>query len=66
VPRQSPAFTQADVARAIKGARAAGMNVVRVEVMQDGRIVLAAPTPTPTPEPANALDQWMQEHDHAG
>lgn len=62
--RAQTRFTQADVARAIKGAKAAGMDVSRVEVMPDGRIVLAAPTPVS--EPVNALDRWIQEQVNAG
>jgi hypothetical protein len=48
---------QADVARAIKGAMAAGMKVGRVEI-EPGKIVLVsegAPT-----EPANELDRFLQ------
>lgn len=34
------AFKQADVSRALKGAIVAGMKVERVEIDQDGKIVL--------------------------
>ncbi|MDH3667653.1 MAG: hypothetical protein OEN23_12055 [Paracoccaceae bacterium] len=33
-------FTQSDVKRAAKGALAAGLTVVRVEVDQDGRVIV--------------------------
>lgn len=34
-------FTQSDITRAIKGAKAAGMAVNRCEILPDGRIVVA-------------------------
>lgn len=61
--RSRPLPTQADISRTIKAAKAAGMEIGRVEVMPDGRIILAAPNATP--EPANALDQWLQGQSHA-
>jgi hypothetical protein len=33
-------FKQADLTRAIKGARAAGINVARIEIGKDGKIVI--------------------------
>lgn len=34
------AFRQSDVTRAVKGAQAAGMDIARVEIASDGRIVV--------------------------
>lgn len=64
MPRASTRFTQADVSRAIKGATAAGMEVDRVELMPDGRIVLAAPASAS--EPVNAYDEWKRAQANAG
>lgn len=36
----SPRFTEADVRRAAKGAIAAGLTVVRVEIDREGRVVV--------------------------
>jgi hypothetical protein len=38
-------FTQADVARALKGAKAAGVDVGRVEIDKDGKIVVVVGKP---------------------
>jgi hypothetical protein len=40
--RQPCPFKQADVARAVKGARAAGIDVKKVVVRPDGRITITA------------------------
>ncbi|WP_066918102.1 hypothetical protein [Methylobacterium sp. CCH5-D2] len=51
------AFRQADVARALKGALAAGMKPTQVEVSAEGRIVLSFEE-KPAAEPAGAFDAW--------
>jgi hypothetical protein len=44
-------FKQGDLTRALKGAVAAGIDVRRVEIGRDGKIVVIAGQPeTPTPE----------------
>lgn len=40
IPAKRSNFTQADVARAVKGATAGGMKVGRAEIETDGRIVV--------------------------
>lgn len=40
--RRSAKLTQADIARAIKGAAKAGLLIGRVEIDEDGKIVLIA------------------------
>ena len=40
MPRASPLFKQSVLIRALKGARAAGHTVDRIEIGSDGRIVL--------------------------
>ena len=60
--RRGPcAFRQCDVERAIKAARAAGLEVARVEIDKDGKIVIIAGKPTDALE-RNELDKWLAEH----
>jgi hypothetical protein len=40
--RASSTFRQADVTRAIRGARAAGVDKVRIEITRDGKLVIIA------------------------
>lgn len=42
-------FRQADVTRAVKGARAAGFDVKRIEIDRQGRILIASEEPRPEP-----------------
>ncbi|GGD42461.1 hypothetical protein [Aureimonas glaciei] len=53
-------FRQADVTRALKGAKAAGMPVVRVEIDRDGKIVLLTAAVQDT---LNPFDKWKAERD---
>lgn len=59
--RQPPKFTQADVARAIKGASKGGMNVECVEITPDGKIVLIS-AETTGDDARNPLDVWRSRH----
>jgi hypothetical protein len=40
LPRRPCMFRQTDLTRALKGARAAGMGIARVEIEKDGKIVV--------------------------
>jgi hypothetical protein len=40
MPRAPSTFRQQDVTRAVKAVRSAGVDIVRVEVTKDGRIVI--------------------------
>lgn len=51
-----PVFTQAAIARAVKGAQSAGLKVSRVEI-EDGRIVVYS-SDDARPEPSSKLDDW--------
>jgi hypothetical protein len=52
-----------DVCAAVKGAVAAGVEVARVEVDKEGRIVIIAGKPNEaTPTAADALDAWMAKN----
>ncbi len=54
-------FRQADVTRALKGARAAGMRPTRAEITAEGRIVLSFDQ-EPV-EPSTAFDAWKRGRD---
>lgn len=53
-------FTQAELTRAIKGARAAGMTVAKCEITPDGRIVLSDSGTTPADDP---YGDWKQRRE---
>ncbi|MCJ2120672.1 hypothetical protein MKK65_29645 [Methylobacterium sp. J-001] len=54
-------ITQAAIARAVKGAQAAGLKVGRVEI-EGGKIVLYSGEDV-RPEPASKLDAWRASRD---
>ena len=57
---------QRDVAAAVKGAVAAGVEVARVVVDREGRIVIIAGKPSEgSTMTANALDAWMAKNARA-
>ena len=43
--RAPSTFRQADVTKAVKAVRAAGVNIAQVEVTQDGKIVIVTAAP---------------------
>ncbi len=45
--KRRPTFREADVSRALKGARKAGLKVARVEIDCDGKIAVIAGAPAP-------------------
>jgi hypothetical protein len=49
-------FRQTDLTRAIKGARAAGIDVARIEIEKDGRIVILPTQSAAVPE--TARNEW--------
>jgi hypothetical protein len=54
---------QRDVTAAVKGAVAAGVEVARVEVDRQGRIVIVAGKPNEqSVTEVNALDAWMAKN----
>jgi hypothetical protein len=55
-------FTQGDVTRAVKGVVAAGVDVMRVEVDTNGRIIVTAGKPGDVTRVINPLDKWMADH----
>lgn len=54
-------FQQGKVTRAIKGARAAGMEVAACEIRPDGAIVLHH-KPVERAETLDPLDKWVEEY----
>lgn len=58
-------FRQADVARAVRGALAGGLEINRVEIAKDGSIVLSRVAGDRPAEPAAALDGWLEKHGNA-
>ena len=52
-------FRQGDVTRALKATKAAGLKVTRIEIDQDGKIVLALATEQTSPQ--DALDRELAE-----
>lgn len=54
-----PRFTQAEVTRAAKGAIAAGLSVVRVEIDKDGRVVVYTAAESEN-SPDEALAEWRR------
>jgi hypothetical protein len=53
---------QRDVCAAVKGAVAAGVEVARVEVDKEGRIIIIAGKSSEESTTANALDAWMAKN----
>jgi hypothetical protein len=54
---------QRDVCAVVKGAVAAGVEVARVEVDKDGRIIIIAGKPSEeSTTAANALDEWLAKN----
>ena len=59
--RRPCTFRQQDATRAARAAIAAGLDVQRIEIDRDGRIVVVTGKSEAAVEPANDLDKWMSE-----
>lgn len=61
MPRRRVAFTQAEVARAVAGARAAGLEVagVRIEVAGEGAAIVVL-TSGAAPAETDPVDDWFK------
>ncbi len=66
--RGSCTFKQGDVTKAVKAVVAAGVNVARVEIDKNGRIVVIAGVPMPAIDgPSNGVNEvedWFKKHAH--
>ncbi|MNS15574.1 hypothetical protein D3C72_472110 [compost metagenome] len=60
--RVATRFTQADVSKALKAARAAGFDVSAVEIDHDGTIRIVR-QPEPKVEAADPFDAWKAKRD---
>ena len=60
--RAPSTFRQGDVTRAVKAARAAGLDVVRTEIDRDGRIVLVHKADA-APAPVDEFSEWKARRD---
>ena len=57
--RRPPKFRQADLTRALRGARAAGVQMTCVEIDKDGRIILMFAKPTEQSDNVGGeLNEW--------
>lgn len=56
-------FRQADVARALKGAQAAGFEVGAVEIADDGSIRIERAGKSTDNSPATPFDKWKARRD---
>ena len=59
MPRPAAGFRQTDLARAVRGAKAGGMKVARIEIDPSGKIVLIAESHAA--EPRADLDHWLEK-----
>jgi hypothetical protein len=55
-------FRQTDLTRAVKGALAAGIQIARVEIETDGRIVVIPGKPIESLEPAEVHDNGQRSN----
>ncbi|MFZ2079149.1 MAG: hypothetical protein WAV38_21365, partial [Xanthobacteraceae bacterium] len=51
-------FRQTDLKRAIKGAHAAGMEIARVEISKDGKIVMVPGKPEEPADASAEVNEW--------
>jgi hypothetical protein len=61
VPRT---FRQSDLTRALKAVRAAGLDIARVEIDVDGKLIIVAKNGDDAPPQVNDLDSWLAKHAH--
>jgi hypothetical protein len=51
-------FKQADVTRAVRAVKAAGVDVLRVEVDRNGKIIVVAGEASENPAPTGEANSW--------
>lgn len=55
--RGTATFTQSDVTRAVKGAKAAGVDVARIKIAKDGTIEIDTGKPADEPDKPE-INEW--------
>ena len=58
MPRRVCLFRQTDLKRALKGARAAGMEIARVEINKEGVIVMVPSKPEEPADASEEVNEW--------
>jgi len=58
--RRVCAFRQADVRRAVQAVRKAGIEIARVEIDREGKIIIVSVTPDTGQ--TTELDGWISQH----
>jgi hypothetical protein len=60
--RRGSSFRQNDVTRALKAVVAAGVDISRVEIDPDGKLIVVTGKPAePDTESTEQLDEWMKK-----
>lgn len=60
--RRAAAFTQVDLSRALRGVKAGGIDVARIEIEPGtGKIVIVSASCSSSAEEQNPLDKWLKE-----
>lgn len=60
MPRRPPLLRERDVVKVLKGAKAAGVEIARIEIEPAGKIVLVAIADSN--ELLSPLEKWKQTH----
>jgi hypothetical protein len=58
--RRVTAFRQTDVRRAVQAVRKAGIEIARVEIDKEGKIIIVSVTPNTSQ--MTELDGWINQH----
>ena len=58
MPRRVCLFRQTDLTRALKGVRAAGMEIGRIEISKEGVIVMVPGTPEEPTDASAEVNEW--------
>jgi hypothetical protein len=59
--RAPSTFRQQDVTKAVRAAKAAGVDIARIEIARDGRIVIITEAEAER-QVSTPLDAWMAKH----
>lgn len=60
---RAPSLQQRDITRVLKAAKAAGVDVVKIQVkLEDGKVAIVMATTDAGNHDTNELDKWLIEH----